>query len=161
MDNTMPLTKAGIQYQIAQNNKNIASLKRKYKRHLELVKNYARAFYDGLYSCSIQAIVDFYGDYTPIKYQRKWELGNAFNGKITKIENGYRVTFSYSSKFMTPGSHRSDELAFSRAFNEGVHGNYNVPTTFTPSPWERIQKYANNYKIRRKPEEVNLNVYYE
>lgn len=100
-------------------------------------------------SKSREVIDDFYNHYTPIVYQRTWGLKNMMQSTMQKTDDGYLLTYIYSSAYF-PTSHRDDGAAFNTAFVQGYHGGplawgkyprINNPQ-MKPSPWESIVDFA-------------------
>lgn len=124
------------------------------KEVYEILKPYAYKIVKDFAEASRNAIDKFYSDYDPIYYKRTWGMKNLFKPELKRIDGGYQITFTYSSEFFA-GMHRNDNAVFEGSFVEGWHGGPAAwggrprktnPKT-SPSPWEMIEDFYNNYKL--------------
>lgn len=96
---------------------------------------------------SREVVNDFYNHYVPMIYRRGWGFKNIVKPSISRIENGYLLSYSYSPEYFT-ASHRSDNDAFQSGFEMGFHGGplawgsprKNDPQ-MQPSPWESLVEF--------------------
>ena len=103
-------------------------------------------------------IFEFYEDYTPHIYERKFGmfgLSELCHANIKKIDNdneyGYRITYDYSPDLIV-GHSGNEEVIFNGPFEQGYHGGpdskygrvIGAPpiAQMSPSPWEIISRYA-------------------
>ena len=116
---------------------------------------------------SFSVIVDFYGDYSPTKYNRLFQLPKIWNKpELKETDDGYCIKFIYSFDGLSakhPDPH--DFWVFNGPFVQGYHGGpikkkdengivrmMPAPQMY-PSPWDRILTFA---KYMYNAEEIEV-----
>lgn len=135
-------------------------LSNKYKR--ELLKPFLLSTIKDVSQFSHQVMREFYDDYKPISYKRKYGILSPFNIKTSPSKEGWTITFTYSASsftrshdFISPNIGGEDKI-FQATFINGYHGGigyWHRPWSQIPrqgrgasshnaSPWGRIRKYV-------------------
>lgn len=119
----------------------------------KMLKPYAYKVFKDLSLESHRVIDAFYGGYSPVIYQRTFGMKNLFKPEMNKIENGYEITFTYSTDYLTT-EHRSNEDVFVGSFVYGWHGGQYAwghlkqhVEQMQPSPWRTLEMYVMRYKL--------------
>lgn len=125
---------------------------------LQVVKDMSKA--------TENAVSAFYSDYRPHAYVRRYGMKNPFKVTTDDSEDGViKVLFTYSSDFIS--GHNNPDIIFQGPFEQGYHGGphrsgdivegsfsnianrkqYGPAPKMSPSPWEMIEEYYDNYTI--------------
>ncbi len=70
-------------------------------------------------------IDEFYGEYTPKKYDRMWDLVNTYDEVLDVGSTSVTVGITLNPGAISP-SHDSPEYVFSGAFGMGIHGTSSI-----------------------------------
>lgn len=94
------------------------------------------------------AALDFYSDYHPTYYKRKYTLYNIPNVEITNGGESLRLNFdsSAASKFRKPGA--TDNI-YELVYKKGHHGGggyITTPAVTIPSPYDQIKKEIDDFR---------------
>lgn len=95
---------------------------------------------------SISAIANFYADYNPEKYNRKYAMPFIINdATIKETADGWLVDIRYTTDDLYSWHGAKTEYVFDGPFIQGYHGGPirggSAPISI-PSPWNAIRDYA-------------------
>lgn len=109
----------------------------------DIYENYPKKAEYELTNCAYSVILDWYAEFSPTSYTRKFDLLNAF--KVFKHKDGELWSVEFGPEFMQMGHHQDNEIIYNNSFIEGFHGGsrsdiheVDVPLWRTPVPYYRF-----------------------
>ena len=93
-------------------------------------------------------IDEFYGEYTPKKYDRMWDLVNTYDEVLDVGSTSVTAGITLNPGVISP-SHDSPEYVFTGAFEMGIHGTSSI---MVGSPGKgKMDSWSNQYFAKLKP----------